>query len=173
MTITKNMSKISIIGLILLLAISAMLTTLTTVSAQGVTKETYPFLGAVPNPVGVNQEVLLHIGITDYLSSYLLGWEGLTVTVIDPTGAESTLGPFTTDSTGGTGTAFTPTMVGEYSLTTNFPAQWTMVQPFSVPSQPILHIWQAKPIQSYLKYSQTQPHITPDILFQTNTGLVQ
>ncbi|TRO50275.1 hypothetical protein E2P71_10980, partial [Candidatus Bathyarchaeota archaeon] len=41
---------------------------------------TYAYIGAVPNPVGVNQEVLLHIGITQQLNSAEQGWDGLTVT---------------------------------------------------------------------------------------------
>ena len=31
------------------------------------TKKTYAIIGATPNPFGVNQQVLLHIGVTDYL----------------------------------------------------------------------------------------------------------
>ena len=133
MNIFKNKSKLSTIALILVLVISAMLVALPTVSAQE-SRTTYAFLGVIPNPVGVNQQVLLHIGITDYLSNFELGWEGMTVTVIDPEGIESTLGPYTTDSTGGTGGVFTPTKIGDYTLQTNFPAQWTMVQAFWSPT---------------------------------------
>ena len=41
-----------------------------------------------------------------------------------PDGVTETLGPFNTDSTGGTGTTYTPTMEGTYKLQTHFPAQW-------------------------------------------------
>jgi len=87
------------------------------------TKQTYPYCNAIPNPVGVNQEVLLHIGIMHQLAHAGLGWEGITVTVTDPQGNNETLGPYTTDSTGGTGALFTPTQVGSYTLVTNFPEQ--------------------------------------------------
>jgi hypothetical protein len=85
--------------------------------------ETYAFIGATPNPVGVAQQVLLHIGITQQLNLVQYGWEGLTVTVTKPDGTTQTLGPFKTDSTGGTGTIFTPGEVGNYTFQTHFPEQ--------------------------------------------------
>ncbi len=85
--------------------------------------ETYAFIGATPNPIGVGQQVLLHIGITQQLNNVNQGWEGLTVTVTKPDGTTQTLGPFRTDSTGGTGYAFTPDTIGNYTLQTHFPEQ--------------------------------------------------
>src|SRR5450759_3987039 len=67
-----------------------------------ITKKTYPFIGAMPNPIGVGQETLIHLGISDQCSWPQPGWEGLTVTVTKPDGTTQTLGPFTTDTTGGT-----------------------------------------------------------------------
>lgn len=87
------------------------------------TRVTYAFIGATPNPVGVNQETLLHIGITQQYMSLHDGWKGLTVQVTDPSGKVSTLGPFNTDPTGGTGYIFVPTMVGNYTFQTFFPQQ--------------------------------------------------
>jgi outer membrane protein assembly factor BamB len=84
---------------------------------------TYPFIGATPNPVGVGQDVLLHVGITQQLSLVQYGWEGLTVTVTKPDGTTATLGPFKTDSTGGTGAVYKPDVVGNYTLQTHFPEQ--------------------------------------------------
>jgi len=88
-----------------------------------IARMTYAFIGAMPNPVGVNQEVLLHIGIPAYLTGPSDGWENLTVTVTDPTEHQTTLGPYRTDATGGTGGVFIPTMVGIYKLQTHFPEQ--------------------------------------------------
>ncbi len=117
-------NKLLPIFLVLLLTFSAIIVVFPTVVAQeSVTKQTYPYCNAIPNPAGVNQPVLLHIGIMHQLASYLYGWEGITVTVTDPQGNTETLGPFKTDSTGGTGTVFTPTQVGVYTLVTNFPEQ--------------------------------------------------
>src|SRR5512136_1821425 len=65
-------------------------------------RATFAYVGAVPNPVGVGQETLIHVGITQYVAEYY-GWQGLTVTVTKPDGTTETLGPIKTDPTGGTG----------------------------------------------------------------------
>jgi hypothetical protein len=109
------------VALILMFAIAVPLSFPSASAAD--TRQTYAFIGAVPNPVGVGQEVLLHIGITHPTASALKGWEGLTVTVERPDGKTETLGPFSTDSTGGTGTIYVPTMAGNYTLQTHFPQQ--------------------------------------------------
>ena len=88
-------------------------------------KRTYCYLGVTPNPVGVGQNVLLHVGITDALTLAYMGWEGLTVTIKRPDGSMETLGPFKTDSTGGTGVIYVPRMVGTYYLQAHFPQQNT------------------------------------------------
>ncbi|PVX23832.1 MAG: hypothetical protein CW691_09565 [Candidatus Bathyarchaeum sp.] len=138
-----NMPKISTIALILLLIISAIVVILPTAIAQDVeSKKTYAFIGAIPNPVGVNQDVLLHVGITDYLESAEDGFEGLTVTVERPDGETETLGPIRTDSTGGTGWVFRPTMTGTYYLKTHFPEQtytWKGLSFFAGLVGPILY----------------------------------
>lgn len=93
-------------------------------SSTNRTKKTYAVCGLMPNPVGVGQEVLVWAGITDYLETQDRGWTGLTVTVEKPDGQSETLGPFTTDATGSTGTVYIPTMTGNYTFQTHFPAQW-------------------------------------------------
>jgi hypothetical protein len=87
------------------------------------TLKTYPIIDAIPNPIGVGQVTLIKMGILQQLGSVNYGWTGITVTVTKPDGTNQTLGPFTTDSTGSTYTQFTPTEVGTYKLTTNFPEQ--------------------------------------------------
>jgi hypothetical protein len=128
----KINQKIATITLIPVLLTSATIMMLPAVSAQESvgTKETVAYLGAMPNPVGVNQQVLLHIGITDYRQSAEEGWEGLEVLVTAPDGTTQTLGPYRTDSTGGTGDIFVPTMTGTYVMQTHFPEQWAIVTGF-------------------------------------------
>jgi outer membrane protein assembly factor BamB len=126
----SNKSKISAITFVILLTISAILVALPTAAAQTQTKATVCYLGAMPNPVGVNQPVLLHVGITDYLSSREMGWEDMTISVEDPEGVESTIEIEKTDSTGGTGYLFTPTKSGIYILQAHFPTQTILVTPF-------------------------------------------
>ncbi|MCW4054031.1 MAG: hypothetical protein NWE84_03810, partial [Candidatus Bathyarchaeota archaeon] len=122
---------------------------------------TYAYIGAVPNPVGVNQEVLLHIGITQQLNSAELGWDDLTVTVTRPDNTTETLGPYRTDSTGGTGDVYIPTMEGIYKLQTHFPAQnatdfWGAVTTYAASDSFILElVVQADQIPYY------PPHALP------------
>ncbi len=122
--LVTNKLKISAIPIILLLTISTLLVTFPITTAQSEPwKQTYAFINALPNPVGVGQEVLLHVGITDSLGSTALGWENITVTIEKPDGNIDTLGPIKTDATGGTGATYTPTQAGTYILQTHFPEQ--------------------------------------------------
>jgi len=111
----------SMIAIFLMLSMTISFIAIPTANSQTYTKQVYPYIGAVPNPAGVGQEILLHIGITDAVNYPLLGWSDLTVTVTKPDGTTQTLGPFLTDTTGGTGTVYTPTMVGTYYFQTNWP----------------------------------------------------
>ncbi len=63
MNVINNKTKISTIVLILLLTLSAILIALPSAAAQTTTQVTYPFVGVVPNPAGINQIVLFHVGI--------------------------------------------------------------------------------------------------------------
>jgi hypothetical protein len=127
----------TLIALFLIFAIAASPFTLPISNAQG-SKNTYAFIGALPNPVGVGQEVLLHVGISHELAEAAYGWEGLTVTVTKPDGHTETLGPFKTDSTGGTGTIFVPTMAGNYTLQTHYPEQEMPITSSGVPAGTVM-----------------------------------
>ncbi|HII86093.1 TPA: PQQ-binding-like beta-propeller repeat protein, partial [Candidatus Bathyarchaeota archaeon] len=80
-------------------------------------------IDAVPNPVGVGEDVLIRFGVLQATGSPLWGWTGVTVTVVKPDGTPQTLGPYTTDSTGATYANYKPTAVGTYKFTTNYPQQ--------------------------------------------------
>jgi hypothetical protein len=111
----------------LLLAITmtiSVFAVLPTTAAAEYTKTVYPFCGASPNPVGVGQTIVLHIGITDQVDwAYANGngWSGITVTVYKPDNTTETIGPYTADTTGGTGAFYIPDQVGTYYFETNFP----------------------------------------------------
>jgi outer membrane protein assembly factor BamB len=120
--ICKN--KTIAIVFVIILTFSAIIATLPATMAQEPgTRKTYPFLGAVPNPVGKSQTVLFHVGIFQQLSSALMGWEDLSITIEKPDGTTDTITDITTDSTGGTGKTYTPDQVGVYYCTTHFPEQ--------------------------------------------------
>jgi outer membrane protein assembly factor BamB len=121
--LTRNKKAIAI-ALFLLFAMTVSLFSFPSAGAQG-TRATYAFIGATPNPVGINQETLLHIGITQQLNSVAMGWEGLSVIITKPDGTTETISNIRTDSTGGTGRIYVPTMAGNYTLQTHFPEQVT------------------------------------------------
>lgn len=138
MNFDKNKVK-AVFATFLVLTFAATLVALPTANAQ-VSRKTYAFIGAKPNPVGVGQEVLLHIGITDYTAWPQEGWTGLTVTVTRPDGKTETLGPYSTDTTGGTGIVYVPTMTGNYTLQMHFPQQTNTA---AVAGYPVGTIFQA------------------------------
>jgi hypothetical protein len=129
-------------------------------TAQG-TRQTYPFINAVPNPVGVNQQVYLHVGIKHPLSLTSEGWHDLSVEITLPDGSTDSIDDITTDSTGATGRIFVPTMAGNYTLVTHFPEQTlptSTSRPYSTPagtvmeegdSPPLTLVVQEEPIQYY------------------------
>src|SRR5665648_731026 len=75
------------------IAISAISTTIVTAQTQEGLK-TYAFVGATPNPIGVGQQTVLRLGITQQLAAPAYGWEGLTITITHPDGTKETLGPY-------------------------------------------------------------------------------
>lgn len=107
----------------LILAMTFSLVALPTNAQPGVTLKTYAFIDAIPNPVGVGEDVLIRFGILQQLPNVADGYEGLTVTVTRPDQTTETLGPARTDSTGGTYSLYTPNQEGTYKLKTNFPEQ--------------------------------------------------
>src|SRR4030067_3584566 len=105
MNVLKTKAMSSILTLILVSSVALTLLALPTANAQS-TRITYPFIDAIPNPVGVNQETLLNFGALNYLTTATDGWKGITVTITKPNGDIETLGPINTDSTGATGRSF-------------------------------------------------------------------
>jgi len=110
-------------ALILILTMATLMASIQTATAQTNTMPTYPFLGVVPNPVGVGQTVLLHVGIFMQTPAAQYGWENLSITIERPDGQTETISGIRTDSTGGTGVTYTPTMAGVYRLQAHFPEQ--------------------------------------------------
>jgi len=125
--LAKSNSRATTIAIsIFLMTVMATSVALPNVSAQ-TAKKTYAYIGATPNPVGVGQEVLLHIGISQQTFTTYQSYYGLTVTVTDPDDNTFELDNggdgFKTDATGGTGFSWTPDIVGTYTLQSHFPAQ--------------------------------------------------
>jgi hypothetical protein len=121
----KNRKALTIMTSFLMLTIALTISITPNIFAQEepMTKKTFPINSVTPNPVGVNQTVLITLGITDYTAPPQMGWEGLTLEIVKPDGTSETLGPYHTDPTGLTGATYTPTMVGTYSMRVHFPEQ--------------------------------------------------
>ena len=123
MKFSKKNLKISTIALILVLAISATLVAIPIVSSQpGTTWKTWAICEVVPNEIGVNQPVLVVMGLTRQTIWPQAGWVDVQVTVTKPDGSTETI-TRDTDTTGMTGATYVPTMQGVYTFQTNFPEQ--------------------------------------------------
>jgi hypothetical protein len=133
---TKNKTAITI-ALILVFAMATSFVALPTTNAAA-TKKTYAYIGAMPNPVGVNQEVLFHVGISDQSAHPQEGWEGLSITIERPDGVVDTISGIKTDTTGGTGRVYVPTMAGTYYVQTHFPEQVCTVLAAGVPAGTVM-----------------------------------
>ena len=88
-------------------------------NAQTLTEyTTYPFVEAIPNPVGKGQTSLINFGLINYLNEDGDGWN-VTLTIKAPDGTETKVDRMTW-STGTVGYSFTPDQTGTYILKTSF-----------------------------------------------------
>ena len=125
---TKNKKIAVSLILVLTLSIFAVLTTAPSANAAVVQIDTYAYMLLSPNPVGVNQQVLVsyridkvRMGATDTAGHF----EGFSVTITKPDGTTELRANLDVDSTSGGWLMYTPTMTGTYKFQTHFPAQWS------------------------------------------------
>jgi len=88
---------------------------------------TYAYIAVTPDPIGVNQQAFVVMWL-DKVPPTAAGsagdrWTHFTVDVTKPDGKVDHLGPFTSDATSSTFTAYTPRMTGTYTFVFNFPGQ--------------------------------------------------
>ena len=88
---------------------------------------TYSFCSVSPNPIGKGQTVNVNFWVNEppptASNTYGDRWQGMTVLVTLPDKTTTTLGPFTSDDTGGSYTTYTPTQVGNYTFQMSYPGQ--------------------------------------------------
>ncbi|MGO8805917.1 MAG: PQQ-binding-like beta-propeller repeat protein [Candidatus Bathyarchaeia archaeon] len=112
----------SMMALFLMLSIVIPSTVLSTANAHTPAWQIpqYAFCNVAPNPAGIGQSVNVGfwIGQAPPTAGTIYGdrWTGMTVKVTLPDKTTKTLGPFTSDDTGGTHTEFTPTELGNYTF---------------------------------------------------------
>src|SRR5665648_1139456 len=77
---------------------------------------TYAYIVVSPDPIGVGQTVNVNFWINapppTAAAQYGDRWSNLTVVITKPDGTQEKLGPFQSDTTGGTFTTYTPDTVG-------------------------------------------------------------
>ncbi len=118
------------------------------VAAQSLGKA-YPFIEAIPNPVGKGQVTLLNVGALNFLNAENDGWN-VTVSITKPDGTNDTLGSFKTFSTGTYGKSYIPDQVGTYILKTNFLQQtYNNITYAAVSSDPYELVVQEQAVPSY------------------------
>lgn len=84
---------------------------------------------AEPNPVGVNQAVFLSLFFTKPIPIFggpggASLYVGLRLNIVHPDGHNETLGPYTSDTTGGVGgIEFTPKVTGNYTVQASYGGQ--------------------------------------------------
>lgn len=124
----KNKLKI-VISLILMLTMTIPLTILPITKADTATEiPTFLLLNVGPNPIGVGQTAQVNAFMSKPPLTAGLGGSGtmyqkITVDVTQPDGTTKTLGPFTSDGTGGTWCTFTPDRAGNYTFKASYPGQ--------------------------------------------------
>ncbi|MGB9854728.1 MAG: hypothetical protein ACPLRY_08010, partial [Candidatus Bathyarchaeales archaeon] len=145
----RNMANFAV-ALILMLAVAFPLFTIPSVKGYA-TYKTYPLIDAIPNPVGVNQSVLINFGLLNYLYAETHGWN-ITIIITKPDNSTET---FTkkTWSTGMAGFYYVPKQVGTYYVQAVFPGEWyNYTGPaYYLPSQTdkLPLIVQKEPVPSY------------------------
>ena len=98
--------------------------------------DTYLYITAAPNPVGINQQLAVTVVMPNVppaqypLDSPRYGyWENLTLKIIKPDGTTETKGPYKTAEAGTGWAPYTPTMIGTYQFQWSFPGQAIEVGP--------------------------------------------
>ncbi len=87
------------------------------------TIKSYPLMSVIPNPCGINQQVLINYGAINYLNSENDGWN-VTISITKPDGTTQTITPPKTWSTGNAGISYVPDQLGTWYFQTIFPQQW-------------------------------------------------
>ena len=113
--------------LILLMSASILFVPNASTHTPPLTIPTWAYLSVMPNPAGIGQEAFVNFWIDKAppTAATIYGdrWQDFKVTVTKPDGSNETLGPFTSDDTGGAHTTYTPSVLGNYTFQMSFPGQ--------------------------------------------------
>jgi len=118
-----------LIAMFLMLSMSASMILIPNAHAQtsALNIPTYSFCSVSPNPIGVGQTARVNFWVNlpppTAAGQYGDRWMDMKVKVTLPGGTTTSLGPFTSDDTGGSYTTYTPAQVGNYTFQMSFPGQ--------------------------------------------------
>jgi len=126
-----NKSKLVtlVVTISLLVALSGSMISTTGFASAVTNIPEYLYVMGEPSPVGVGQTVYISLFFTKPIPPVGSAWgggyfTGLTVNVVSPSGHNTTLGPYTCDTTGGVGgIEFTPDEIGNYTIQAFYPGQ--------------------------------------------------
>ena len=125
----KNKTAAIAIAIFLMLSMSASIMLVPNASAHSppLNIPTYSYINVAPDPAGLGQTVTIGFWLQTppptAATIYGDKWTNMTVKVTHPDGTSETLGPFTSDDTGGTFTLYTPTVLGNYTFQMIFGGQ--------------------------------------------------
>ncbi|MCL5949635.1 MAG: hypothetical protein M1490_04070, partial [Candidatus Bathyarchaeota archaeon] len=118
----KNKTMAIIFAVIMITSTAGTIAIFPTVSAHSPAWQipTYSFCSVSPNPVGLGQKANVNFWLNcpppTANAQYGDRWTNITLKITHPDGITETLGPFTSDDTGGCHTAYTPSVIGNYTF---------------------------------------------------------
>jgi outer membrane protein assembly factor BamB len=114
-------------AILMIVSMASMTTFFVNAHTPPLTIPTWAYLSVMPNPVGIGQEAFVNFWIDKAppTAATIYGdrWQDFKVTLTKPDGTTETMGPFTSDDTGGAHTTYTPTVLGNYTFQMTFPGQ--------------------------------------------------
>jgi hypothetical protein len=117
------------IFLTLMLTTTALMAIMPSANAAVIEIDTYAFTMVSPNPVGINQQIIV-VAQIDKVSPTAAGefggdhFKGITVKITKPDGNIENKGPYEAWSMSNAFFYFTPTTEGKYTFQMSFPGQW-------------------------------------------------
>jgi hypothetical protein len=123
----KFLKPLGVIIIVAMLVGAAFLTIAPSAQAFDSQWDTFFYVIATPNPVGVGQTVVVTMGIDKvhpFASMRANNFEGFICKITRPDGTTETKGPMTTYSMANTYFMYTPTQAGNYTFEGSWPGQW-------------------------------------------------
>lgn len=137
----QTLTTMSMILLLTLSALVAGMQFLTVQAAKDADIQSYSFIVCAPNPVGVNQPVLVNFWVADPLPSASTGIgqfrSGFKVTITDPSNHTTTKTDIKPDYLGGAHFSYTPTAVGSYTFFFEYPSETIYYEWDNVNNKPL------------------------------------